>query len=199
MITIGLVDDHQIFLDGMVSVLSSQHDFTILFVENNAKSALDKIKTIQPDILISDISMPNMNGVEFVKIVRQKFPEVKILILSMFDNLQTIENIDGYLLKETNSEELIHAIKAIVLQDKRYYKTIENEIDAFKFKHSILTPREREIIRLIANEFTTDEMSEQLFITKGTIETHRKNIFLKLQVKNVAGLIKKAIYLGIVK
>lgn len=199
MITIGLVDDHQMFLDGMVSVLSSQNDFTIMFVENNAKSALDKIKILQPDILISDISMPNMNGVEFVKIVRQKFPEVKILILSMFDNLQTIENIDGYLLKETNSEELIHAIKAIVLEGKRYYKTIENEIDAFEFKNSILTPREREIIRLIANEFTTDEIAEQLFITKGTIETHRKNIFLKLQVKNVAGLIKKAIYLGIVK
>ncbi len=199
MITIGLVDDHQMFLDGMVAVLSTQNDFSILFVENSAQSAIERLKQNQPDIIISDISMPDMNGIEFIKKVKEHYPEIKILILSMFENLQTFENMDGYLLKETDKEELITAINTIVLQNGKYFKTTKNEIDTFEFKHSILSPREKEIIQLIANECTTDEIAKQLFISKGTIETHRKNIFFKLQVKNIAGLIKKAIYLGIVK
>lgn len=199
MITIGLVDDHQMFLDGMVSVFSTQSNFSILFVENNAKSAIEKIKFSKPDIIISDISMPDINGIEFIKMVKETNPEIKILVLSMFENLQTFENMDGYLLKETDKEELIRAINTIVLQNGKYFKTTKNEMDTFEFKHSILSPREKEIIQLIANEYTTDEIAELLFISKGTIETHRKNIFFKLQVKNIAGLIKKAIYLGIVK
>lgn len=199
MITIGLVDDHQMFLDGLVSVFSTQNNFSVLFVENNAKSAIEKIKFNKPDIVISDISMPDINGIEFIKIIKENYPEIKVLVLSMFENLQTFENMDGYLLKETDKEELITAINTIVLQNGKYFKTAKNEKDTFEFKHSILSPREKEIIQLIANEFTTEEIAEQLFISKGTIETHRKNIFFKLQVKNIAGLIKKAIYLGIVK
>lgn len=199
MITIGLVDDHQMFLDGMVSVFSTQSSFSILFVENNAKSALEKIKHCKPDIIISDISMPDINGIEFIKLVKENYPDIKVLVLSMFDNLQTTENMDGYLLKETDKEELIKAINTIVLENGKYFKTTKNETDTFEFKHSILSPREKEIIQLIAQEYTTDEIAEKLFISKGTIETHRKNIFFKLQVKNIAGLIKKSIYLGIVK
>lgn len=199
MITVGLVDDHQMFLDGIVSVLSTQNDFSVLFVENNAQAALDRLKLKQPDIIISDISMPDMNGIEFIKKVKERYPEIKILVLSMFENLQTFANMDGYLLKETDKEELITAINTIVLNNGKYFKTTKNEMDTFEFKHSILSPREKEIIQLIANEYTTDEIAEHLFISKGTIETHRKNIFFKLQVKNIAGLIKKAIYLGIVK
>ncbi|MBL7885796.1 MAG: response regulator transcription factor [Flavobacterium sp.] len=199
MITIGLVDDHQMFLDGMVSVFSTQSSFSILFVENNAKSALEKIKHSKPDIIISDISMPDINGIEFIKLVKENYPDIKVLVLSMFDNLQTTENMDGYLLKETDKEELIKAINTIVLENGKYFKTTKNETDTFEFKHSILSPREKEIIQLIAQEYTTDEIAEKLFISKGTIETHRKNIFFKLQVKNIAGLIKKSIYLGIVK
>lgn len=199
MITIGLVDDHQMFLDGMVSVFSTQSSFSILFVENNAKSALEKIKHCKPDIIVSDISMPDINGIEFIKLVKENYPDIKVLVLSMFDNLQTTENMDGYLLKETDKEELIKAINTIVLENGKYFKTTKNETDTFEFKHSILSPREKEIIQLIAQEYTTDEIAEKLYISKGTIETHRKNIFFKLQVKNIAGLIKKSIYLGIVK
>lgn len=199
MITIGLVDDHQMFLDGMVSVLTNQNDYSILFVENNAKSALERIKIDEPDIVISDISMPDMNGIEFIKLLKKNHNSIKILVLSMFENLQTFENMDGYLQKETDKEELIKAINTIVLENGKYFKTPKRLIDEFEFRHSILSPREKEIIQLIANEYTTDEIANQLFISKGTIEAHRKNIFLKLQVKNVAGLIKKAIYLGVVK
>lgn len=198
-IKIALVDDHQMFLDGMISVLSNQKEFEIVFVENIPQVALLKIRDNIPDILISDISMPKMNGLEFIKIVKQDFPEVKILILSMFESLQSVQDIDGYLLKETSKEELIDTIIDIVQNGKKHFGSGQIINNTFDFKKSILTDREKEIIQLIANEHTTDEIAEKLFISKSTIETHRKNIFYKLQVKNIAGLIKKAIYLGVVK
>ena len=198
-IDIVVVDDHQMFLDGMISVLSDQENFRILFVENNAQKALVRLKDQKPDIIITDISMPDMNGIEFIKIVRKTYPEIKIVVLSMFDNLQSIEDIDGYLLKETDKEELIAAINSIVLENKKYYSGQKHQLDAFEWKSSILTQREKEIIQLIAEEHTTDTIAAKLFISKGTIDTHRKNIFFKLQVRNIAGLIKKAIYLGIIK
>lgn len=198
-IKIALVDDHQMFLDGMISVLSNQKEFEIVFVENNPQVALSKIKTNVPDILISDISMPEMNGLEFIKIVKQDFPDIKILVLSMFESLQSFQDIDGYLLKETSKEELIKTIIDIVQNGKKRFGSGQAIKDTFDFKKSILTDREKEIIQLIANEHTTDEIADKLFTSKSTIETHRKNIFYKLQVKNIAGLIKKAIYLGVVK
>ena len=198
-IKIALVDDHQMFLDGMISVLSNQKEFEIVFVENNPKKALLKIKTNIPDLLISDVSMPEMSGLEFVKMVKHDFPEVKILILSMFKNLQSNQDIDGYLLKETSKDELIKTIIDIVKNDKKHFGSEQITKDTFNFKKSILTDREKEIIQLIANEHTTEEIAEKLSISTNTIESHRKNIYYKLQVKNTAGLIKKAIYLGVVK
>lgn len=198
-IKIALVDDHQMFLDGMISVLSSNALFEILFVETNPKQALVKIKTNIPDLLISDISMPEMNGLEFIKSVKNKYPDVKILVLSMFENRQSAHNIDGYLLKETSKEVLIETIIDIVQNDKKHFGNGEIIKNTFNFKKSILTDREKEIIQFIANEYTSEEIAEKLFTSKNTIDTHRKNIFYKLQVKNIAGLIKKAIYLGVVK
>jgi len=198
-IKIALVDDHQMFLDGMISVLSSNALFEILFVETNPKQALVKIKTNIPDLLISDISMPEMNGLEFIKSVKNKYPDVKILVLSMFENRQSAHNIDGYLLKETSKEVLIETIIDIVQNDKKHFGNGEIIKNTFNFKKSILTDREKEIIQFIANEYTSEEIAEKLFTSKNTIDTHRKNMFYKLQVKNIAGLIKKAIYLGVVK
>lgn len=198
-IKVVVVDDHQMFLDGMISILSAQENFKILFVETSAKKALQKIGEKIPDIVITDISMPEMNGIEFVKKIKKQYPEVKILVLSMFENQQTFEGIDGYLLKETNKEVLVEAINGIVNEGKKYFNAIQNSSNSFEFKQSILTQREKEIIQLIAEENTTDEIAKKLFISKTTIETHRKNIFFKLQVTNVAGLVKKAVYLGVVK
>jgi DNA-binding NarL/FixJ family response regulator len=198
MIKIVLVDDHQMFLDGMIAVLSQEEDMQILFVENSAKVALKKIKNQVPDIVITDISMPDMNGLEFVKILKKDFPEIKILVLSMFENIQSSEGIDGYLLKETDKKTLIKAINGIVLRNEKHF-VAENKKNSLDFNKSILSPREKEIIQLIAQEYTTEQIAERLFISKNTIDTHRKNIFYKLDVKNIAGLVKKAFYLGILK
>lgn len=198
-IRIVIVDDHQMFLDGMVSALSNDDSFEILFVENNAKTVLNKIDKNVPDIVITDISMPEMNGIEFIKLLKQKIPTMKILVVSMFQDLKSYEDIDGYLLKSTHIEELIRAIKEIVLENKKHFLINDDNVESFNFKKTILSIREKEIIKLIAKEYTTDEIAQKLFLSKSTVETHRKNIFYKLQVKNIAGLVKKAIYLGVVK
>jgi DNA-binding NarL/FixJ family response regulator len=198
MIKIVLVDDHQMFIDGMMAIFSQEDNMQILFVENNAKIALKKIKTQIPDIIITDVSMPEMNGLEFVKILKKDFPEIKILVLSMFQNIQSSEGIDGYLLKETDKKNLIKAINGIVLRNEKYF-AIQNKKNSLDFNKSILSPREKEIIQLIAQEYTTEQIAEKLFISKNTIDTHRKNIFYKLNVKNIAGLVKKGLYLGVLK
>lgn len=198
MINIALIDDHQIFLEGLTSMLSAEKDFNILFSENSARGALIKLKEVKPHLIISDISMPDMNGIEFAKIVREKYPEIKILILSMFKEIQSIENIEGYLLKYTDREELIKVIKNIVINNEVHHELIKKE-NSLVFNKSILTDREKEIIKHIINEDTSEEIAEKLFISKQTVITHRKNIILKLQVKNLAGLVKKAIYLGIIE
>jgi DNA-binding NarL/FixJ family response regulator len=196
---IFVVDDHQMFLDGMISILTAQQNFEVLVVETSAKNALLKMNDKIPDIVITDISMPEMNGIEFIKILKRQYPSVKILVLSMFENQQTYDGIDGYLLKETNKDILIEAINGIMRNEKKYFNANQNSSNSFEFKKSILTKKEKEIIQLIAQENTTEEIAKKLFISKGTIESHRKNIFLKLQVTNVAGLVKKAVYLGVVK
>jgi DNA-binding NarL/FixJ family response regulator len=199
MIRVVIVDDHKMFLDGMVSVLSTENNIEILFVENKAKEALLKIREDAPDIVITDISMPEMNGIEFAKILKKEFPEIKILVLSMFENMQSLKDIDGFLLKETDKKQLISAINGIVLRNEKHFVGVINNSKALDFKKTILSNREKEIIQLIAHEYTTDQIAEKLIISKHTIEAHRKNIFFKLQVKNIAGLINKAMQLGIIK
>lgn len=199
MITIGIVDDHKMFLDGLISVLSNEPEFEIAFAENSAKQALSKMKVDSPDIIITDISMPQMNGIEFIKILNKDYPDVKILVVSMFDKMQSVKHIDGFLLKETDKQQLIDVIKGIVLRNERHFNGTSTDHGLFEFSKTILSQREKEIIGLIAKEYTTDEIAAKLNISKNTIETHRKNIFFKLNVKNIAGLIYKAVYLGVIK
>ena len=198
MIKIAVVDDHKMFLDGIVSVLSNEANIEVLFSENRAIEALKKIKTNRPDLIITDMSMPEMNGLEFIKELKIEYPEIKILVLSMFQNLNSFKDIDGFLLKETDSQTLINVINDIVLHNKKHFVGSENNPDVLDFKKSILSSREKEIIILIAQEFTTEEIAGKLIISKHTIEAHRKNIFLKLNVKNIAGLINVAVRLGVI-
>lgn len=199
MIKIVVVDDHKMFLDGIVSVLSGEGNFEVLFSENRAIEALKKIKTNPPDLIITDISMPEMNGLEFIQVLKKDYPEIKILVLSMFQNLNSFKDIDGFLLKETDSQTLISVINDIVSHNKKHFVGSEKNDNVLDFKKSILSSREKEIIQLIAQELTTDEIAEKLIISKHTIEAHRKNIFLKLNVKNIAGLVNVAVRLGVVR
>ncbi|MCF6350565.1 MAG: response regulator transcription factor [Flavobacteriaceae bacterium] len=195
-----IVDDHQLFLDGLVSLLSRHKDINIIKATTSINSAFDAIKKSKPHLVISDISMPKMNGIEFISKLKKTHPSLKIMVLSMFANLHSYKNIDAYLLKETSEDELIFAINEVVKNNKKYLKIAENKEENINLYQSniLLTIREKEIIKLIINEFNTTEISEKLFISKHTVMTHRKNIFFKLEVTNIAGLTKKAFYLGIV-
>ena len=197
MIRIVLVDDHQLFLDGISSVLKQQKEIEVVAIVNSPLEALSILKKDTPNLLITDISMPDMNGFEFIKIVKKEYPLLKILIISMFRQLHKIDGIDGYLLKESDSQQVLKTIKEIVIENKKRFYNDDYKVSiALDFNKKILTPREKEIVKLIAKGFTVDTIAEKLFLSRYTIETHKKNIFLKLQIKNIAELVRKAMYLG---
>ncbi len=196
---IVIVDDHQLFLDGICALFEKYDDIKVLLATTSIQEALNTIKNQTPDLVITDISMPEMSGVEFISILKKKYPKIKIMVLSMFANIQSYKDIDAYLLKETGEHELIEAISEVVERNNKYLKVIENKEENINLNdnHVLLTLREKEIIRLIIKEYNTAEIAEKLFISKHTVMTHRKNIFFKLQVTNIAGLTKKAFQLGI--
>ena len=196
---IVLVDDHQLFLDGICSLFAKHDDIQVLLATTSIEEALDAIKNQSPDLVITDISMPEMSGIEFIALIKKNHPKTKIMVLSMFANIQSYAAIDAYLLKETSEEELLAAITAVVEKNTKYLKVTENKAENINLYDNavFLTAREKEIIQLIIQEYNTGEIAEKLFISKHTVMTHRKNIFLKLEVNNIAGLTKKAFQLGI--
>ena len=195
-IKIAIIDDHLIFLEGLKLIL--QNEFDIQYASNNPKDLLSKMESLDIDLLITDVSMPEISGIELVKIVKTKFPKLKILVMSTYKNMFCKKEIDAYLMKDSDSEILIDTIKSVVLENKKIFSEDLDETDGFDFSKSLVSKREREIIKLISEEYNSEEIAEKLFISKHTIEAHRKNIFMKLQVNNIAGLIKKAISLGII-
>ncbi len=197
-IRIALVDDHQLFLDGLEAVLSKQHDMEVIFQTTSATHLLHFLENETPDIIITDIAMPEMNGIELIKAIKEHHQNIRILVLSMFQNMHSYEGIQGYLLKETPKTEVLEAIREIVREGNTYFNYTQQPIEEYVFNKNILSKREKQIVQLIAQELTNEEIAEKLFLSKRTVETHRKNIFFKMDVKTPAGLIKKAMHLGIV-
>lgn len=198
-IKIFLIDDHQLFLEGEQLLLSQEKKFNVIGVFTNPLHALKQLKLIIPDIIITDISMPEMNGIEFIKQVKSLYPKLKILVVSAYNDIIPIDLIDGNLIKNFSSINLIKTVKKIVYENKKAFLFEDSKKQFFlEFKKQILTKREKEIVTLISNELTLHEIADALFISKHTVESHKKNIYSKLKVKSSAGLIKTAIHLGII-
>ncbi|NMR33425.1 response regulator transcription factor [Chryseobacterium aquaticum] len=197
-IKIAVIDDHLIFLKGLVMLLEQDENLEVLYALNNHADLLNNIKTQTPDLLITDISMPEINGVELCKIIRKQYPEIKILVISSYSNTISSTDIDGYLLKDTDPETLIESIKKIVSKNEKVFYKDFQKVENFDFNKNIVSKREKEIINYISKGKTTEEIAEKLCISKRTVETHRKNIFIKLKVNNTAGLIKTSITLGLI-
>ncbi|MBL0103043.1 MAG: response regulator transcription factor [Bacteroidetes bacterium] len=204
-IKLYLVDDHQMLIDGIRALLSSESDFEIVGQSTSALDALNKLEAAQPTVLLTDINMPGMTGVELVKAVHAKFPTIKILALSMHGDRQMIHDMldagaDGYILKNTGKEELISALKKIASGGMYFSDEISAEMmraisdneRKSKSNEPELTARELEIVKLINKEMSNLQIAEQLFISERTVETHRKNIFRTTETKGVVGLLKWA-------
>jgi len=200
-IKIMLVDDHHIVLDGLKSLLETDPDFQIIAALRSAEEALEVFKKEQPDILLTDYTLPGMSGLELFKRIKASWPKVKVAVLSMHDEASVVrsvlkEGINGYLLKNIQQFELRNALKQISMGypyvSPEITRIIMNEFNQPEEKSELLTEREREILRLIAKEFSNKQMAEKLFISERTVETHRKNIFRKTNTNTLVGLIKFA-------
>lgn len=198
-----LVDDHQMFLDGLEFILSKEPDLHVIGEANNGKNALPLIKNLNPDLVITDISMPEMDGITLTKHIKDTHPQIKVLVLSMHNQKNIITQImqseaDGYVLKNCRKQELLLAIRTILDNGTYYCKEVANLIrenyktmtDEQKIE---LTPREKEILELIVQEYSSQEIAEKLNISKRTVDTHRVNIMEKTNSTTLVGLIKYAI------
>ncbi|WP_420582859.1 response regulator [Reichenbachiella sp.] len=199
-----IVDDHQMFIDGIQSLLIGQDKYVIIHSANDGQTALDLLAAHEVDILISDLSMPGMSGAELVKIVKEKYHDIKVLVLSMHNNRETVGEIlmseaEGYVLKNTGKKELLLALDRITDGSTFYSKAVMSLMleKIQKQKQVIeetqcLTERELEILQLIVQEFSSEEIADRLFISKRTVDTHRKHILKKTESKTIVGLIKFA-------
>lgn len=202
-ISLAIVDDHQIVIDGIKALLNGHPDFEVTIESNYPGEMMRLLHTQHVDMLLTDIMMPGMNGVELARNVRQAFPHIKILALSMngegdlVNQMISDSDISGYMLKNIGKQELITAIEKISQGGVYFSNDVLNEMikAGEKKKHNDeahLTLREKEIIGLIEKEYSNRQIADTLFISERTVETHRKNIFRKTKTSSLIGLIKYA-------
>jgi len=204
-INIILADDHQIFRDGIKSLLSDESNLEIIGEASNGDELLSLLKTKSPDILILDVTMPKITGIELTKIITEQYPDIKILILSMHKNEEfvitaMINGAKGYLPKDTSRKELLDAINSIANGEEYLGKLISSSILKSYIKKSSscfdrlnkdeqLTGREIEIIELIGKGFSNKEIADKLFISVRTVDSHKNHIMCKLKLRTTAELI----------
>jgi DNA-binding NarL/FixJ family response regulator len=211
-IRILLVDDHHIFREGLRSLLASQPDFTILGEAPDGREAVRLAKELQPDLVIMDVSMPLLSGTEATRQVISACPKTKVLCLSMFEDRRFVTaaleaGATGYILKDCKFDEFVEAIKSVHANETylcpRVTQGVLNNYKSGREEPSSamppqLSPREREVVQLIAEGFSTREIAEQLHVSIKTVNTHREHIFEKLKIDNLAALIKYTIKEGII-
>lgn len=215
-INVYIIDDHKLFVEGLISLLSDDTDLNVIGYSLSSKEFLNHYKSQDIDVYLMDINMPEILGTDLTSMIKSEKPNSKILALTMYDDYEYVENMirsgaNGYILKSASIEELTNAIRIINEGGKYFSREIQDvvfnniAINSYKKNYcydnkiALLTKREKEIISLIAKEYTTRQIAEKLFISERTVETHRKNIFSKTKAKSVIGLNRYAIKYGIIK
>jgi DNA-binding NarL/FixJ family response regulator len=205
-INLLLVDDHAIVTDGLKALLEGEEKFTIKGEASNGKDALQMLRMLKVDVVLLDVDMPVMNGIDCAKMILRDFPDVRIIMLTMHDEKEMIRllldmGVHGYLLKNSSKDELHHAIEDVI-NDRNYISEQAGRIllqpDLKPELPVDLTDREIEIVKLIAEGLSNKEIGEQLFISHRTVDTHRTNLMTKIGVHNVAGIVRFAILHGLV-
>lgn len=213
-IRIVLADDHEIFRDGFHVMLKRQSDIQLVGEAANGVDLIKITEKLLPDIVITDIKMPKLDGIEATKIITKKFPGINIITLSMFDDDNLIIDMleagaKGYLLKSAHKKEIIEAIKTVYKNDTYYCKSTSTKLvlmigqsrfDPYKeIQKPEFSKREIDIITLICQEASNKEIALKLFLSVRTIEGHREKIQEKIRAKNAAGIVIYAIKTGIYK
>jgi len=207
MITTFLADDHQMFRQGLRTLLAPTTDIKVVGEASDGQESLQQIEKLQPDVAVLDIAMPGLTGIEVTKRLAKISPKTKTLILTMHaDCFYAVEalkaNALGFMLKEESFDMLIDAIRAVAAGNMFVSPTLETPVlkefvglarQSVDSGGNILTEREREILQLVAEGLTNQEISGKLCISSSTVDTHRKNIMGKLDIHSVAGLVKYAI------
>lgn len=206
---VAVVDDQQLFRKGMVSLIEEYKNFEVVLEAANGKEFIDWIKNFKPQVVLLDVDMPVMNGLEVTEYLNKHYPDTKIIILTTYDDEDLILHLvqkgaHGFLLKDSGVESVAEAIET-VMEGRRYFKGKIGEklMDAVArapktfalpgIKEQVLSDREIQIVRLICKEHTTREIAALLNITPKTVEGHRENICQKINARNVAGIVKYAI------
>ena len=207
-INVVLADDHQMFLEGLASLLKEEENIHLVDIVLNGKEALEVLAKYEVDILIMDVSMPEMDGVELNQLVKEHYPNVKTLALTSHSDHAIISKltrakVNGYLLKNAEKSELLTAIYRIHEGEDYFSQMVKDKVVESLFSSKDdneipeLSKREKEIVKLIVEQRTASEIAQELFISPNTVNTHRKNLLSKLKLKNIAGLVKYAVENGI--
>ncbi len=198
-----IVDDHQILLDGIEAMLQGISDFQVVGKCSDGSAALNFMQENPIDVLLTDLYMPRMTGMELTKKVKKRFIHVKVLALSVSYDVSIVHDlidagISGFIIKTIGRDELVEAIRQIAQGNIYFSREVSNEIMrslSSRVEEEVyhLTEREIEIVKLIAQEFSNGEIAKKLSISERTVETHRKNIYRKTNTKTIVGLIKYAV------
>jgi DNA-binding NarL/FixJ family response regulator len=209
-IRLAIVDDHAVVLDGLKTMLNAFENLEVVYTSQNGHQLLEHFQSDTPDVLLMDIQMPDINGIDLCKQIAKQHPSVKVIAFTSFDDSNYVKQIfrsgaKGYLLKNSDKQTIVKAVET-VMHNEEY---MDDAIKKILLQESItgqrrsifevpLTKREKEILKLIADGLSSQEIADSLFISLRTVETHRLNLNQKLDVKNTAGLVKEAIKRGLI-
>lgn len=205
-----IVDDQRLMREGLKTILDLEEDLTVVQLAENGMDALDKIPTAQPDIVLMDIRMPIMDGVQCTKILKEKYPDIKVIILTTFDDdefiIEALKNgAVGYILKDLSSERLVTAIIDAyngnsIMQSEIAAKVLshivgkKDSIDYKELNHNLdLTERERDVLQLVGKGMSNKEIAGKLYISEGTVKNYISNLYSKLEVEDRSKLTLYAI------
>jgi DNA-binding NarL/FixJ family response regulator len=209
-IKIAIADDHPLVINGLHHVLGNCADMEVTGSYCDGKELLKGFQEKQPDVLLLDIHMPGQTGDELAEIISERYPQVKMLALTNLDNVYYIKNmlrkgVHGYILKTTREEILLDAIRTVFRGEQYLEPVLKEKVvqDALLAKRQIasspvLSRREKEVLHYIASNLTSQQIADKLFVSKRTIDNHRLSLLMKLDAKNVAALVKKAIQMGLI-
>ncbi|MBK6283794.1 MAG: response regulator transcription factor [Draconibacterium sp.] len=210
-IKVLIVDDHQLFREGVVTLLSSAENIEVIAQAEDGQEAIEKVKLVKPDVVLIDIAMPRMNGIDATKKIKSQMPEVKIIILSMHLEKEYVKGVleagaDGYLVKNCTYLQLTDAIQSVYGGKKYLSQDITDQVisgylspaDAKELEYDKLSEREKEIFLMFTEGRSTREIVDILFISVQKVNTHKQNILEKLQLKSTADIVKYALKNGLI-